>query len=472
MSISGLTNPSSITEKSKSLRRPGWHRVVPAALLVILLMFGIGAYLMERSNLDVTQWVDHSYEVRLAVSRLRGRLYEAESSRSLYLITGSQTAWNSLQQSMTLIPQYMDSIKSLVSDNAAQLARAQALEPDVNLVINELPAPANVGPLSAAARTRDLDSSERLLTAQVRASTALDAMRDAEEALLQLRQTSRRRQYEQMFLIVGLIFFATVLLLGFYFRMMLDEIRLSREAERQLRDSAVSFRMLSAKVLELQDRERRRVARELHDSVGQYLAVLRMNLGQMNPGKESSPQVANLLPEALDLTDKAIGEVRTISYLLHPPMLEHAGLDGAVRWYSEGFAKRSGLKVEIDVPDLDERLPKELELALFRVLQESLTNVHRHAGAQSVKIDLHRRDEHVTLTIKDDGKGLSKEAMNRFRAGLAGGVGLAGMLERLTELDGTLEVESGPGGTTLRATVPMHPTTLVHATSDGLDELD
>lgn len=471
MSISGATDLGAI-QKSKTLRRPAWHRVVPAALLVILLMFGVGAYLMERSTLDVTQWVDHSYEVRLALSRLRGRLYEAESSRSLYLITGSQTAWSSLQESMSLIPQYMDSIKSLVSDNAPQLARAQALEPDVKLVLSELPAPANTAPLSAAARTRDLDSSERLLTAQMRAATALDAMRDAEEALLQLRQTSRRRQYEQMFLIVGLIFFATVLLLGFYFRMMLDEIRLSRDAERQLRDSAVSFRMLSAKVLELQDRERRRVARELHDSVGQYLAVLRMNLGQMNPVKESSPQLASLLPEALDLTDKAIGEVRTISYLLHPPMLDHAGLDGAVRWYCEGFAKRSGLKVEVDVPDFDERLPKELELALFRVLQESLTNVHRHAAARSVKIDLHRRDEHVTLTVKDDGKGLSREAMNRFRAGLAGGVGLAGMLERLSELDGTLEVESGSGGTTLRATVPMHPTALVHAAGDDLEGLD
>lgn len=471
MATSGSTNPSALQENPDALRRPIWRRVVPASLLLLLLIFGVGAYLMERSNLDMSHWVDHSYEVRLSLLRLNGYLYQAETSRSLYLITGSQTALRTLQKTIVEIPREMETIKSLVADNEPQLQRARQLEPLVALVEGELPAPQNAPAQTPASRSRDFDSSERLLAAQAQTTAALEAMRLNEEALLELRQSSRRRGYEQIFLLVGLIFFATILLLGFYFRLMLDEIRVSREAERQLRESAVSFRMLSAKVLELQDRERRRIARELHDSVGQYLAVLRMNIGQLGAAKDQlTPAQQNLLPEALELTDHAITEVRTISYLLHPPMLDHAGLDGAVRWYSEGFAKRSGLKIDLDVPDLDERLPRELELALFRVLQESLTNVHRHSGAHSVKIDLHRNADQVTLTVKDDGRGLSPEAMKRFKAGLAGGVGLAGMLERLAELDGRLEVESDKSGTTLRATVPMHPTTLKNLEGEDQEE--
>jgi signal transduction histidine kinase len=436
--------------------RSRWQKIVPACLLVLLLVFGIGAYMIARSNLDRSQWVDHTYEVRLSLQHVQGLLYEAEASRALYLQTGSRDWWNQLQTSTAGLPQAVADIKQLTADNPKEQARVMELGPLVDRIAALLqlsPAPASAS-ATAAETSSQVQADAEIGALESRISGVIRMMLDTEVGLLEIRQTDRRRAYGQIFLLVGLIFFATILLLAFYFRLLLDEIKMTHENEGLLRQSAGSYRVLSAKVLELQDQERRRVARELHDSVGQYLAVLRMNLGQMGAEANSNSEPLSLLPEAVELTDRAIGEVRTISYLLHPPMLDDVGLDGAVRWYAEGFAKRSGLEVKVDVPEMAERLPKEVELALFRTLQESLTNVHRHAAARTVEIRLRREGDDVTLVVKDDGKGLAPEALARFEAGLAGGVGLAGMRERVTELGGQFEVESSSRGTRLSARVP------------------
>jgi signal transduction histidine kinase len=434
--------------------RSRWQKIVPACLLVLLLVFGIGAYMIARSNLDRSQWVDHTYEVRLSLQHVQGLLYEAEASRALYLQTGSRDWWNRLQTSTAGLPRAVADIKQLTADNPKEQARVMELGPLVDRIaalLQSSPAPASA---TAAETSSQVQTDAEIGAIESRISGVIRMMLDTEVGLLEIRQTDRRRAYGQIFLLVGLIFFATILLLAFYFRLLLDEIKMTRESEGLLRQSAGSYRVLSARVLELQDRERRRVARELHDSVGQYLAVLRMNLGQMGAEANSSSEPLSLLPEVVELTDRAIGEVRTISYLLHPPMLDDVGLDGAVRWYAEGFAKRSGLEVKVDVPEMAERLPKEVELALFRTLQESLTNVHRHAAARTVEIKLRREGDEITLVVRDDGKGLAPEVLARFEAGLAGGVGLAGMRERVTELGGQFEVESSSRGTRLSARVP------------------
>jgi signal transduction histidine kinase len=137
-------------------------------------------------------------------------------------------------------------------------------------------------------------------------------------------------------------------------------------------------------------------------------------------------------------------------------LLDELGFLSAARWYAEGFAKRSGIEVELHLAEIVKRLPKEIELALFRVLQESLTNVHRHAKASRVDIEVRCTDDEVILILGDNGKGLKPDVLQRFRAGHAGGIGLAGMRERLAELGGTLEVESGQAGTQIRATLPTH----------------
>jgi two-component system NarL family sensor kinase len=157
----------------------------------------------------------------------------------------------------------------------------------------------------------------------------------------------------------------------------------------------------------------------------------------------------------LDLADRSMVEVRPISHLLHPPPLDEVGLESATPWYADGFAKRSALKVSLHLDPIINRLPKEVELALFRVLPESLTNVHRHAGAKSIEVVLACSAGHVALSVTDDGAGISSKVLTRFLSGRASGVGLAGMRERLAELDGTLEVERRPHETAVRATIPV-----------------
>jgi signal transduction histidine kinase len=223
---------------------------------------------------------------------------------------------------------------------------------------------------------------------------------------------------------------------------------------QQLKDMNEELRVLSGRLLVAQDAERRRIARELHDSLGQYLASVKMNLDQMRPCVSSDGTV--LLSGAQDSLDKCIVETRTISSLLHPALLDEAGFVSAARSYVESFAQRSGIEARLDLPEGVERLPGLTEVALFRILQESLTNVHRHSGSSSVEIQLKTTDRDATLTVRDFGHGIPGELLHGFdlhRRRL--GVGLSGMRERVNDLGGHLDIESDPHGTTIVVTVPL-----------------
>lgn len=244
-----------------------------------------------------------------------------------------------------------------------------------------------------------------------------------------------------------------------------DSLRRAHEAlESVVEQRTAALRHLSARLLRVQDEERRRIARELHDSLGQYLTAAKINLDVMarcpaNDGK--------LLREAQQLIDRAIADTRTLSHLLHPPLLDEAGLLSAARWYVEGFGKRSGIKTTLRVPDRLERLPSEIETALFRILQEALTNVHRHSRSAAVDVTLDVNNRVAVLTVRDYGKGMPKNSVGRFaKNGNHVGVGLAGMRERVKELGGSLQIESGSSGTTLKAVVPVsQPTESQHRNS-------
>jgi PAS domain S-box-containing protein len=236
------------------------------------------------------------------------------------------------------------------------------------------------------------------------------------------------------------------------------EIEEKTEAERKLHESERSLRQLSLRLLQTQDEERRRIGRDLHDSVGQYLVGLKMKVDSLNSSAvRNHRQDASELAECAQLTEEAIKEVRTISYLLYPPMLEELGLKSAIPWYLEGFTKRSGIKTTFEVsPDFD-RIPGDLELALFRVIQESLTNVHRHSGSSTASVRLLTKDRVVILQVIDEGKGgQSKNGEDRGQDWMGAlGVGLRGMTERMRQLGGNLKLSSAQGGTTVTATIPI-----------------
>jgi PAS domain S-box-containing protein len=211
-------------------------------------------------------------------------------------------------------------------------------------------------------------------------------------------------------------------------------------------------RRLSGRILTLQDEERRRIARGLHDSLGQYLAALKMNLDCLpNPTNEQS----KLISDCSDIVSRSLAEIRTISHLLHPPLLDESGLDSAARWYVDEFSRRSGIAVTLNVSPERMRLPSDVEIALFRAIQEGLTNVHRHSGATSVDIRVSANGTQVRLEIRDNGRGIPQEQLSRFAEGpTPTGVGLAGMRERVHELRGTLEIHSNGTGTALTIVVP------------------
>jgi signal transduction histidine kinase len=233
--------------------------------------------------------------------------------------------------------------------------------------------------------------------------------------------------------------------------------RLTRaELESLLIERTIALEKLSQRLLRTQDEERRRIARDLHDVTGQTLAALKIAVGDLERKLLSHLSTSSVLEDISELAEQALQEIRTTSYLLHPPLLDEIGFDAAAEWYVEGFSKRSGINAKLELANESERLPIEIETALFRVLQESLTNVHRYSGSPEVSVRFQRHAEMAILEIADCGCGIPTELVERLNQGSAeAGVGLAGMRERMHELNGKLEINSNGSGTSLRAIVPL-----------------
>jgi signal transduction histidine kinase len=231
----------------------------------------------------------------------------------------------------------------------------------------------------------------------------------------------------------------------------------SRVQERTVElDSAnQKLRRLTSRLLELQDEERRRIARELHDSIGQMLAAVSMNLSAARADIDRLTRTTATLTDSEDLVQEMCKEVRTISHLLHPPLLDEAGLASALPWYTEGFARRSKISVNLDCPDDFGRIPREMETAVFRLVQECLTNIHRHSGSPTAKIRLHRSDHEVVIQVEDKGQGIPSEKLGSMTSAGTPGVGITGMKERVRQLGGTLEISSDHSGTKIVARLPI-----------------
>jgi signal transduction histidine kinase len=230
----------------------------------------------------------------------------------------------------------------------------------------------------------------------------------------------------------------------------------TEELERAQRD----LRALSGKLLQLQDNERRRISRELHDSAGQMLTVLGMNLGQLEQlASDGSRRFAEKIREAQDLLHRVTQEIRTTSYLLHPPLLDENGIGAALRWYIAGLTQRTSLQVNLELPDDFGRLPQDIELAIFRIVQESLTNVLRHSGSDSAEIRLTQEDGKVTVQVEDHGRGMPGQKLAAVQEGRSG-VGLRGMKDRVRHFNGEMTLNSNPTGTIVSITLPTQSAAL------------
>lgn len=214
------------------------------------------------------------------------------------------------------------------------------------------------------------------------------------------------------------------------------------------------LRELSSRLLQTGDEERRHIARELHDSAGQIITALGLNLGMIARQEMQSPVAEKAIQESHELIEQLSKEIRTMSYLLHPPLLDESGLTGALRWYTEGLAERSDLNIQLIISETVARLPRDMELAVFRIVQECLTNIHRHSGSKTGIIRLSRDTENVSLEVEDQGKGMSPEKVAELQAQRSG-VGITGMRERVRHFGGSMHIESSHMGTKISVRFPL-----------------
>jgi PAS domain S-box-containing protein len=246
-----------------------------------------------------------------------------------------------------------------------------------------------------------------------------------------------------------------------------------RVAERtqELLTARNDLRELSGRLLKTQDEERRRIARELHDGVGQLLSGMKMNFASIIKEKSKlSGYAARSVDETETLVDQALDDLRTMSYLLHPPLLDEIGLGSALQWYLDGFSARSKISTSLDMSADFEKLPRDLELSLFRIVQECLTNIHRHSGSPTALVRLYHEGDDIRLDVKDEGKGMPQHILSRVSSGDSFGVGFRGIRERLRQFNGRLEIQSSKSGTTVSAILPYDPAMALQDENDFVSE--
>jgi PAS domain S-box-containing protein len=241
-------------------------------------------------------------------------------------------------------------------------------------------------------------------------------------------------------------------------RVLANELENQVRVRTQQRNAEVlqqseQLRELSSRLQQTQDDERRRIARELHDSAGQVVTVLGMNLTNIEQNVRRNSKAGKVIVESRELVHQLSNEIRTMSYLLHPPLLDENGLPGAIQWYLQGLAERSDLKTKLIIPKDFGRLSDDLEVTIFRIVQECLTNIHRHSGAKTAAIQLSRTGESVSLEIQDEGNGIPAEKLAEIQ-GRRTGVGITGMRERVRHLNGTIDIQSNATGTKISVRLP------------------
>ena len=420
--------------------------------VMLLILSGLATCLTIARLTGSEKWVVHTLKVQVALGDVDSAVLNAGRACSGYVITGSADFLTNFEAAAPKIDQALQRLQELTKDNPRQqelCTRLEEITARRMALLRESIAHKRATPQDPQGQA---EISRRGLPVASEITSIMQQMRDGEQGLLHVRAKASNRLFILAVVVLMVTFILALIMFSVHYNLLSGELDAREHAERTVRSSENSLRALTGRLLQLQDDERRRFSRELHDSLGQSLAAVKMNLDMFC----SSQPADRLLLEAIHLLDQSIAETRTISHLLHPPLLDEAGFSSAAKWYVEGFAQRSGIDVKIDLPDDVGRLPKPTALGLFRVLQESLTNIHRHSGSPRAGVTLKLSTRSVVLAVRDYGKGMPQELSGRFwTKGSSIGVGLAGMRERVRELDGQLDILSQTPGTLISVTLPL-----------------
>jgi signal transduction histidine kinase len=423
----------------KSLYNP--KRIFLVALALLVLSAISGTWMIYR--LYATEnLVRHTYDVLLSINSVTSNLAKAGRFRLAFLENGETSFVNEFMSARASVHSDISNLRSLISDSPEQLANCDRLESAANLRLGILQQSIERKQAGLFEPTQEASTTGDVVKASFETAAITSQMNGVEEALLEKRSTLTSKLFRSMLAILFLTFSIAILLLFAFYRILWRELQQRSNAEG-------NAQRLSVLVMTMQDEERRKFARELHDSLGQNLTAAKILADQLIrklPDEKGLSELQSIVTETLT-------ETRTISHLLHPPLLDEMGFATAARWYMEGYAKRTGIAVNVDMPEEPVRLPRILELTLFRVLQESLTNIHRHSKSKKAEVSYTVASEGLSLRVRDFGVGIPSEKLIAFTAdGSSDGVGLAGMRERVREQGGTLGVSSGTAGTIVQVT--------------------
>jgi signal transduction histidine kinase len=393
------------------------------------------------------KWVRHSYDAQLLIGEIQSGLASTGRARQVYLQTGDAQYLEDIETGHQSVLSQVTRLKEMLEDNSDQVKKSAKLEEAAKGRFATLEASVQLAKAGKSTHDAQDGFTRDLVKWSQQTAEIAGEMQDAESRLL-----DRRLLLTNSLFISIVTIFATMYLLSLY--MLFEYHRdLNWElAERKLAEQ--NALNLSMQLLKIQDQERRKVARDVHDGLGQYLVAAKMiadSFVNRTPDKEKTQELSTILGEALTSS-------RSITYLLHPPLVDELGFCSAARAYLEGFSSRTGVEIRIDLPDIENRLPQDLELVLFRVLQEALSNIQRHSKAAKAEVQFNADSRSATLNVRDNGVGLPEGMIDDLNEhGTRAGVGLAGMKERVRERNGKFEIRSDSGGTVISATFPLTP---------------
>jgi signal transduction histidine kinase len=418
-------------------------RLIFSLALLLLISSGIATSFSIVGLVNSTKWVTHTYDVKQSISKIESVFALAGRTRARFVASGDASARAQYNSAITLLQSELQDAERDISDNPVQRENVAQLQLLVNKRIEVFTSSINTYTSGKTDPDQQLLFNAQSLQLADDSNEVMSTMQDEEDRLLVERLRVSDRLFKVTVAVLSTMFLSSLILFVVHYRMLTAEGAKREESEE-------NARRVSAQLLRVQDHERRKFSRELHDGLGQTLAVVKWTLSSLLEKHPDDPSIA----ECVKSVDEAILGTRTISHLLHPPLLDEAGFESAARWFVEGFSQRSGIPVSLTIQDAG-RLPRSVELALFRVLQESLTNIHKHSKSPRAEVSLRPDRANVILRVKDFGDGLPEETLENFvHSGTRVGVGLAGMRERIREQGGQFRIDSNGAGTTIEVSLP------------------
>jgi len=422
-------------------------RLIFASAIFLLIACGIASVWTLYRIYSGETWVRHTYAVQVLLGEIESDLARMGRARQTYLQTTDKQYLQDIEETRKELFDKISQLKALVQDNADQESAGEKLEQAAYGRCRTLDESLQLVESGKSTHEAQDNYSLQLVNWSRQTSAIAEGMRDEESRLLDRRLLLTNSLFLWIVAIFAVTFILSLYMLWEHYRVLTRELGQRKLAEHNARN-------LSVQLLSAQDQERRKIARDLHDGLGQTLVAAKM----------IADTIVNRLPERQNLLDlrellgEAVASTRSMSHLLHPPLVDELGFTSAARTYLEGFSRRTGVKVSFDLPDSEERLPRDLELTLFRVLQEALTNIQRHSKTTMAEVQLRVNGKTATLKVQDHGVGLPAEMIQSFHEnGTHVGVGLAGMKERVRERNGEFEIHSDSTGTLISIAFPVVP---------------